>query len=182
MGYSYGGIIAFEMACRLHAQGERVAFLGLLDTLGPRARKLPAPRRLLVHLGVLRSRSPSEALDYARKAVQLYRKKLERLALKALGRAAPQRTHVLYVPSSVYPGSATLFAAATQRFIHYVGGWEGLIAGGLEIREVPGDHRTLIYEPHVPLLAQALRECLDRAHCSSGEPAAHSSIDPCRNR
>ncbi|HTE20685.1 MAG TPA: AMP-binding protein, partial [Armatimonadota bacterium] len=43
MGYSYGGIIAFEMACRLHAQGEPVAFLGLLDTLGPRARKLPAP-------------------------------------------------------------------------------------------------------------------------------------------
>jgi thioesterase domain-containing protein/acyl carrier protein len=34
-GYSYGGIVAFEMACRLRAAGEDVELLVVLDTLAP---------------------------------------------------------------------------------------------------------------------------------------------------
>jgi oxalate---CoA ligase len=32
MGYSFGGLVAFEMACQLQQQGEPVNFLGLLDS------------------------------------------------------------------------------------------------------------------------------------------------------
>jgi oxalate---CoA ligase len=32
MGYSFGGLVAFEMACQLQQQGEQVNFLGLLDS------------------------------------------------------------------------------------------------------------------------------------------------------
>jgi len=32
VGWSFGGLIAYEIACRLAAEGERVALLGLLDT------------------------------------------------------------------------------------------------------------------------------------------------------
>jgi thioesterase domain-containing protein len=41
-------------------------------------------------------------------------------------------------------------------------GWTGLAAGGLEIRDVPGEHQSLIVEPQVQRLAASLRECLDR--------------------
>ena len=32
-GYSFGGFVVFEMAQQLHAAGETVALLGLLDTI-----------------------------------------------------------------------------------------------------------------------------------------------------
>ncbi|XXY51336.1 cytochrome P450 [Sorangium sp. So ce269] len=39
-------------------------------------------------------------------------------------------------------------------------GWERLCAGELEIREVPGDHFTMVRAPHVDRLAEALRSVL----------------------
>ena len=36
-GWSFGGLIAYEIACRLVQQGEQVAFLALFDTEAPRA-------------------------------------------------------------------------------------------------------------------------------------------------
>ncbi|MYV68058.1 non-ribosomal peptide synthetase, partial [Streptomyces sp. SID2131] len=42
-GWSFGGTVAFEVAARLEAAGERVAFLGLIDSAapGPRAGAVP---------------------------------------------------------------------------------------------------------------------------------------------
>jgi len=34
-GFCLGGLIAYEIACRLREEGEEVAFLGLLDTMAP---------------------------------------------------------------------------------------------------------------------------------------------------
>ncbi|MGB9176495.1 MAG: thioesterase domain-containing protein [Methanoregula sp.] len=35
LGYSYGGIIAFELACQLQERGENIAFLGIIDVSAP---------------------------------------------------------------------------------------------------------------------------------------------------
>ena len=35
LGYSFGGLLAYELGRRLHADGEQVAWLGLLDTQAP---------------------------------------------------------------------------------------------------------------------------------------------------
>jgi thioesterase domain-containing protein len=42
-------------------------------------------------------------------------------------------------------------------------GWERLALGGVEIREVPGNHVNMMLWPQVALLAEQLRECIDRA-------------------
>src|SRR5262249_19625686 len=50
-----------------------------------------------------------------------------------------------YVPQ-VYPGKATLFRSAVQPRGIYLDptlGWDGLVAGGLEIYEVPGQHAAI---------------------------------------
>jgi thioesterase domain-containing protein len=49
-------------------------------------------------------------------------------------------------------------------------GWEGLATGGVEIIEVPGDHKTMLNEPHASALAARLRDCLARAERASQEP------------
>jgi hypothetical protein len=40
-------------------------------------------------------------------------------------------------------------------------GWGRLAGGRIEVIEVPGDHYTLLHEPHVRTLASRLRERLD---------------------
>jgi amino acid adenylation domain-containing protein len=44
-GYSFGGLVAFEMACRMNRSGDQVALVGLFDTL-PDIRSWPAPALL----------------------------------------------------------------------------------------------------------------------------------------
>jgi oxalate---CoA ligase len=64
-----------------------------------------------------------------------------------------------------YPGRVTLFLAQSdhvpQRYDPRLPG--RLAGGGLDIRWVPGDHSTMLYEPDVGALAKMLRECLDKA-------------------
>jgi len=42
-------------------------------------------------------------------------------------------------------------------------GWDGLAAGGLENQEIPGHHTSMFEEPHVRVLAEKLRECIDKS-------------------
>ena len=41
-------------------------------------------------------------------------------------------------------------------------GWGTLAAGGVEAHAIPGDHFTLLREPHVQVLAERLARCLHR--------------------
>jgi len=79
-----------------------------------------------------------------------------------------------YVPHEVYPTRVTLFRA---REVHLedselqteilsedpTWGWGQLSAEPVEIHVVPGDHVTMMSEPHVQVLAEQLRACLDKA-------------------
>jgi thioesterase domain-containing protein len=39
-------------------------------------------------------------------------------------------------------------------------GWAALAAEGVDVREVPGDHYTMLRKPHVEVLAEQLKDCL----------------------
>jgi aspartate racemase len=41
-------------------------------------------------------------------------------------------------------------------------GWSELAPGGLEIHDVPGDTFSMLEEPHIQVLAEKLRDCIDR--------------------
>ncbi len=41
--------------------------------------------------------------------------------------------------------------------------WRRLVQGGLEVHEVPGDHLSMLLEPHVQDLAEKLALCLSKA-------------------
>ena len=42
-------------------------------------------------------------------------------------------------------------------------GWSKYTAGGLEIIAVPGNHRTMMEAPHVQVLGERLKACLQGA-------------------
>ncbi len=191
-GRSFGGTVAFEMAQQLHAQGETIAVLAMLDTypLGwqqllsqeeaERMKKEFLRLRIKRHLSNLRQLSLSGKIDYVLTKADYKKRKyknwLWRAQQKFGGAEATSLQHALrnieelnylaakkYTPQR-YPGQVTFFCANEEISLdENLTGWQILAAGGLEVVTVPGDHQTMIKEPHVQQLAAQLDECLQRA-------------------
>ncbi|MBV6405294.1 MAG: amino acid adenylation domain-containing protein [Flavobacteriales bacterium] len=158
-GYSFGGIVAYEMAQQLVAQGEEVPYLAVIDAYSP-----------TLH---------GEAIASDQKVYEPIKKTvLRKLVARALRNdgTVPERLrnfHIIdtydraalaYVPRP-YPGKVTVLKAQDSWGPKEMG-WEKLAQGGLEVRLVPGDHYDLIKEPHVGTLANELRITLERSIAS----------------
>jgi amino acid adenylation domain-containing protein len=182
-GVSYGGIVCFEMARQLHEQGQKVALLALFDTLGPgEEERVPLPERALLHLRNLFRFGSSYLLERIKE-------KLEPLYLKVsllTGRTKSDNLQVMalmqendealknYIPG-VYPGQVTIFRATekvfyTDSYLKSGLGWGKVATGGVEIHYVPSDHLGILKEPHVKVLAEKLKICLDQAQAETGLP------------
>ncbi|MFP2957592.1 acyltransferase domain-containing protein [Myxococcus sp. 1LA] len=186
-GYSGGGVVAYEMAQRLRALGAPVALVAFLDTFHPstqeRRQSLNERLRELRREGaasyVSRKLRTKVERDGTRLLSQLklrwYEQRGEALPIELRNLQLTERFQVLasrYVPSP-YAGPVTLFRAQEIHAIYaHMGtslGWEPLVPS-LNIREVPGDHDSLVREPNVHVLGRLLREALDDAQRgTSGE-------------
>ncbi len=115
--------------------------------------------------------TPSYLLDEIRTVkLNLQRKlwltgdKIQRRFGSQLAVAPREATKVVFVASrnyqpKPYAGNAVLFRCAAQPLGSYIDpelGWHGLLQGGLDICEMPGDHDDMFLEPHVELLAKEL--------------------------
>ncbi|HEX7706053.1 MAG TPA: AMP-binding protein [Thermoanaerobaculia bacterium] len=179
-GYSVGGKLVYEMARQLHASGERVAFLGVIDTSVSDAR-VSAWHRLRNRLDIL-WRNPRRAAAFAQEAaVRPSKWMMNRVIQKLLGRgiAVPakiiQNTMMFrgmtssYVPGP-YDGVLTLFLAKEgirKVRIEQDLGWSAVGVGRLELVEVEGNHGTMLTWPHVTSIADAMRRSLAEARALS---------------
>jgi amino acid adenylation domain-containing protein len=180
LGASFGGLVIYEMAQQLLAQGEQVAFLGMLNTNYP---VYSLRKRLGCHLGHLKQRG---VRNYALGLSQSLKRRLNRPAApevevqtvvqdqedEALVRtvAAILEAEQNYVPSNRrYPGKITFFWAddAPRDFEDNRLAWTKIAAGGCEIHIVPGTHTKMREEPHVQKLVEKLRPALERARVLS---------------
>jgi amino acid adenylation domain-containing protein len=196
-GHCIGGLMAFEMAQQLHAQGENVALLALFDSFAPRRGKRARSsllrryryraicvfeRTVSLHIGNLSVVAPRKRLPYIRdkfnKALyKLYMglgsawvpaARARRSILKAASQAARK-----YNPKT-YPGKITLFRATDLgggiRHDHDMG-WRPLAGAGVETHLIPGYHAHIVLEPRVRLLAKELTAVLARAQeCKESGP------------
>jgi aspartate racemase len=179
-GYSFGGLVALEMARRLIAQNQKVGLLVMVDTY---------PAGASQSTGALMGRffglSSQQKVAYLKKRLKRYRKGITRridmlrmpLALKNVREAcalAEQR----YV-ATPYPGKIVLLRAsekALRGLDDPQGGWGQYAAAGVEIREIDADHGNILEQPYVRHLAAELRICLDRTQ--SNAPIHRSSVLP----
>jgi thioesterase domain-containing protein/acyl carrier protein len=179
-GWSFGGLVALEMAQHLQASGEQVALLALVDSHAPTGQPEPAPdelallasfgltlgfswQHLSLDLALLRQLDQRGRLAYvleqARHSPQgplgLSLEQLEHLFSVFKHHFEAQR---LYVPRS-YSGSTVLFRAITQPEQDSPDadlGWHRWLSGALAVHDVPGDHFSLLHPPHVAALAEKL--------------------------
>ncbi|HYK42873.1 MAG TPA: alpha/beta fold hydrolase, partial [Thermoanaerobaculia bacterium] len=191
-GASFGGSVAFEMARQLEKAGHPVALVALFDAFAPgggtSAPRLARLGRRWKKIGVRAAYHGRNLLfgpdrgNYIRSKSRTLRRRMRsriwqmiynsyRGRSKPLPRAlqdvreAGYLANREYVPAP-YPGRVTLFRAGVRSADDSRSedmGWGRLALGGVEVREVPGDHVNMLLRPQVGLLAEQLRECIDRA-------------------
>lgn len=179
LGWSYGGVTAFEMAQQLLREGERVAFLGVLDIglplrdLGSRLNYVfcrskyywgLGMRGLVVRLGGRMRRFYARQFDGAqrRPIPQAWEEAQARPDYPEIAKRVGFRG---YVPKK-YPGRVTLFQVQdTEPHLcrNVLNSWVKIAAGGVQTYDIPGVHNTMLLEPYVRDVAEKLQESLVKA-------------------
>jgi thioesterase domain-containing protein len=136
-------------------------------------------RKLRSHAENLGQLGPAEKLTYVlgklKYAPEKAKHKLYRRAYKLyqqIGRPLPPALKNIeqinfaavkdYVPQT-YAGNVTLFLAADLTADYDLhDGWRELVEGRVEVHEITGNHINIIKGPHVRLLAEKLKGCLER--------------------
>ncbi|MCK9620221.1 MAG: amino acid adenylation domain-containing protein [Methylobacter sp.] len=166
-GFSFGGVIAYEMARQLQANGHRVNLVALLDTyLDWEKQPLPlyriiskffrqSPRRLLTL-----AKNKISGLVVSNKYGTDFWPHIYTLAPNVSCRNS-------YQPKS-YIGRVILFQASAWEtlFYRYVPpeqAWKKLMDDRLDIQQITGNHFEIFNEPHVKTLAEKLTACMDRS-------------------
>ena len=185
-GLCYGGDVAYEMAHQLEAAGEPVGLVGLIDAnpLGLRPRTTTSGR-VREHVRELRELPSAERSAFLRSTGRNVRERVEKevrwrikkhlyldrgRALRATSMEDMMELNyeaaVGYVTPS-YGGRVTLFRVCGENERPKQGDsrmrWAEFAAGGLDVRDVVtngGGHISVLFEPHVSALAEALERAI----------------------
>jgi surfactin family lipopeptide synthetase A len=186
-GHSFGSFVAFEMALQLEQNGEKVHSLLLFDTPAPtsdlkRGNSDVDDASYLVGLAKnierfsgynvsishsdLEQLSSTEQLNYVLerlKMVNILPAEAKLKQLRGLLQVFKANDQTKYLPQSIYPHQITVFRALDN---HDFGnsptmGWEKLSSVPVETYSVPGDHISMMTEPHVQAAAEKLKACIE---------------------
>jgi thioesterase domain-containing protein len=177
-GWSAGGLVAVEMARQLLAAGESIRMLALLDTTAETAddpewaEKPGREYGLDLSLEQLAKLGPDDQLPYLWQHA---------IALGLIDSGVPMAVahqviddlkrvfhhHMVLTDRHVlrpYPGRVDLFRPSDAPFAVPTApdrGWRRC-AAEVEVHPIPGQHHSMVKEPHVEVLARALDACLQR--------------------
>ncbi|MDH0301929.1 MULTISPECIES: non-ribosomal peptide synthetase [unclassified Pseudomonas] len=197
-GWSFGGVLAYEVAAQLLGADQRVAFVGLIDSYVPRLSDQGKARWQGPHLAeaqlLLHCRTHWQAQGEGGAAQLAEVEALQPGALAFDALLAHCRERQLLVPGLVQASDGQLrhfferHVAHGHALAHYhlaplplplhlfraelrdagiacdspTLGWaEALPGQRVHCVNVPGDHQSMVQEPHVAVLGQAIAEALD---------------------
>lgn len=183
-GYSFGGVVAFEMAQQLTAQGQDGAVVVLFDTVCSPLQRTP------VSLGV--ASISSVLLKLFRIPAPEWRTYVWRITTAPI-REIHRWLHVARLPRDIkkvrkacmqaereympqpYLGRVILFRSSHKplgRVSDPCAGWSTYAALGLETYEIEGNHENILIEPQVRFVGEQLKTCLDEAQIAhqAGQP------------
>ncbi len=181
-GFSFGGFVAYEMARQLQADGQPVGLVAILDTHAGAAPRFMTGltgrqkvsyktksflEKIRFQVQNLKQKSPGEIVLHLRRreAAPDVREAImgdvadEQVPdyMMAIIQANARALHT-YQPGR-FPGKITLFRSIDHgKGVYY--GWGELATGGVEVFDVPGNHRGILQEPNVRILAEKLRACI----------------------
>jgi amino acid adenylation domain-containing protein len=194
-GWSAGGLVAFEMAHQLLAQGQRTLLLALLDTVPENAEDQNWADRPGVEYGLelsleqLSRLGPDEQLPYLWQHAMTLGLIESSIPMSVVHQVLDDlkqvfHHHMVLTDRYVvrrYPGTITLFRptdAPVAAAVRHDRGW-GSLAASVDVHFVPGQHHSMVQEPHVQELARALESCLQTSQDRVAPETAHTFLsDP----
>jgi amino acid adenylation domain-containing protein len=189
-GWSFGGVVAYEVAQQLKRQGQEVSLLAILDSYVPILLDKQKPIDDVYLVGVL-SRvfggmfgqdnlvTPTEIqhlsleakinyiIDKARKA-KIFPPGVERQNNRRILDVLVGTLKATYAyQRQPYPGKVTVFRAREKHIMApdptlvWVELFSVMAAEEINIIDVPGNHYSFVLEPHVQVLAERLKAYLN---------------------
>jgi aspartate racemase len=177
-GHCFGGVLAFEVAQQLKAAGIEVAGVILLDTWMARPGYWWEKKAWFQeHVGNLLRKGPGYLWQKGARRIWLEKKELmaridltlsqdfnlhvpwtviERIYRQAMRGYRPQP---LSCRAKLLVSQEDWMAKAYRRMDHTLGAGR-YFSGGVEVREVPGNHVTILSENYLPELAEQFNRCL----------------------
>jgi len=196
-GFSFGGIIAWEMAHQLEAAGKQVKLLALFDTNAYQTisnyslskkieRQLAYYANNIVHTLKFTAGFSNTIRE---KTKLLKRKLIRRYWALFYGKNQNQPGFFGYahkidkyniealkqyqlkpqeVALNLFKAQTRTYYVADQQFL----GWKPFALKGVNIHNIPGEHNTIFKAPNDQPFAEALQRCLDRVEAESMESAS----------
>jgi syringomycin synthetase protein SyrE len=184
-GWSFGGIVAYEIANQLLGVGETVAFVGMYDSGAPVQRSAEDVLQVdeVTALMAMMGNESQATLDLLTPLAAARDLDGMILVCRRLGLISPDideetvyrylrvsaasiRAKARYVPTR-NGLKITMFCAADAVTTDQTHGWGALLDTEITVYSVPGDHVTMVRPPHVHDLAQATLRAIEAA----GTPA-----------
>jgi aspartate racemase len=201
-GLCVNGVIAYEMARQLLAQGEKIGLLVLFDAQNPayyedfsqESRAWLLRKRIAFQLSNLRDNGIAGLPDFLRDRYVGIRRRLSvrywrawhALNLRVRMERPDDLENIVHPASFVYrpepyPGRVVFFQSTDWpkgRYWDFHASWNGMIGGGLELHKIRGGHESMFYKSNVANLAEKLKTCLTEAQRNNARtlsgPAAAS--------
>lgn len=189
-GYSFGGIIAFEMAKQMQTMGKEVRILALFDTYAEttekfdsKLKKLYKKVRFLVmqilftfvllaedFVGTVKYKTASVRMKLVRLWWKISRRERTEDQIGFFGyinkideKNLEASANYVLTP---YDGAVDLFKAKKRTFymddFTYMG-WKKFALKGVRVHEIPGEHNYIFAPPNDKYFANILQKCLDEA-------------------
>jgi thioesterase domain-containing protein len=177
-GWSFGGVVALELARALSVEGVAVTTVDLVDTWLPHHVPRTGRERLVKHVRILRRLPKSDRRRYVRvkahrfpRAVADFGGEKAHNALNRVRRRVDAdqpkidpRLRAIWVPyfkyvPSAYPDPVTIYSSdkSVERNLGDEAiGWSPWLTGGLDVVRLPGTHDSLWGTAHIDVLAAAL--------------------------
>jgi amino acid adenylation domain-containing protein len=191
-GYSFGGVVAFEIARQLtEVHNEEVSLLAMLDPDPPKPYLTNFAavqyRRYTFHMRNLARLNFADKIQYlagslrnerTRRVRKLQPEEEEEALQVEIFTRLTEAVHAKY-EAKRYDGSVALIFARDTQWRQSAqedprSEWNKYLTGHAEIFEVSGDHGAVYKEPHVREVAETLASCLAATARSDGVPA-HSA-------
>ena len=188
-GFSGGGITAYEIAHQLHAMGDEVAQVVLLDTPLPQRRPLVRKDRLLIQWQEIRRKGMTypfiwvrnrirweiekrRAIEETSTAHNFHNAEIEQAFLQAVANyeVVPWDGRIaLFRPPLIgkWTVSGGKLVSHERAYLFDDNDW-GQYTPQIEVFEVPGDHDSMVLEPNVRVLASYLRNVITKTEASVG--------------
>jgi len=188
-GFSFGGIIAFEMAKQFKAMGKEVKMLAMFDTYAYQSDRYDSTftrlfnnarylSKQLLYTFTLFREDPKRTIEYKTEAIK--RRFIQFYWKLKYGEEQNQQGFFGYANNidvknvqawekyvfTPYNGSIELFRAKKRTFymddFEYLG-WKPFALKGIRIHEIPGEHNYIFAPPNDQEFAEILQKCLDES-------------------